>query len=183
MKTIHYEVWSVRDCGKVLDLGENLIEEVPATIKRLNSLMTLHVQNNIISEEHVSWEALAEMDSLILLDMSQNLLKKLPSTTGLLKSLTYLSVGIESLMELKVNDNRIDIIPLSIDLTKSFRRIHNLMEMNLSNNHGLKCLPVTLLKECTSLSNLELQGTEITVDPLDQYEGWDNFDERRRRLH
>lgn len=40
-----------------------------------------------------------------------------------------------------------------------------------------------LFKLCTQLSTLDLHNTEITIDILSQFEGWESFDERRRLKH
>jgi len=36
---------------------------------------------------------------------------------------------------------------------------------------------------CSELSTLNLHGTEITNDVLRQFEGWEDFDKRRRLKH
>nr|GEU52537.1 hypothetical protein [Tanacetum cinerariifolium] len=50
-------------------------------------------------------------------------------------------------------------------------------------NNGLKSLPVTLLKNFTQLSILYLHGTEITMDMLREFEGWESFDEPHLLKH
>ncbi|XP_077234481.1 LRR repeats and ubiquitin-like domain-containing protein At2g30105 [Tasmannia lanceolata] len=50
-------------------------------------------------------------------------------------------------------------------------------------NNGMKSFPSTLFKMCSQLSTLDLHGTEITMDLLRQFEGWEDFDEQRRSKH
>ncbi|KAK1398659.1 LRR repeats and ubiquitin-like domain-containing protein [Heracleum sosnowskyi] len=209
LKIIPQEVWNCGASVRILDLSHNSIVEVPCTIIHLTSLQKLILNDNNISDDQLSWEALAQLKSLTALSLSHNQLRSLPSTLGLLKGLTHLHVAnneltclpaeigfLTNLQVLKANNNRIITLPSSIgscislfevdlssnllvDLPDTISKLQDLKALYLNHN-GLKCLPATLLKLCTRLSTLELHGTEITMDLLRQFEGWESFDERRR---
>ncbi|WOH01467.1 hypothetical protein DCAR_0520851 [Daucus carota subsp. sativus] len=209
LKIIPQEVWNCGASARILDLSHNSILEVPCTIIHLTSLQKLMLNDNNISDDQLSWEALAQLKSLTALSLSHNQLKSLPSTLGLLTGLTHLHVAnneltclpseigcLTKLQVLKANNNRIVTLPSSIgscislfevdlssnllvDLPETISKLQNLKALYLNHN-GLKGFPATLLKMCTRLSTLELHGTEITMDVLRQFEGWESFDERRR---
>ncbi|KAK4381242.1 LRR repeats and ubiquitin-like domain-containing protein [Sesamum angolense] len=71
---------------------------------------------------------------------------------------------------------------LLAELPQTLGNLKSLKALYLGNN-GLKSLPNTLFKMCLQLSILDLHGTEITLDLLRQFEGWESFDERRRLKH
>uniref|UniRef100_A0A0E0M8A4 Disease resistance R13L4/SHOC-2-like LRR domain-containing protein n=1 Tax=Oryza punctata TaxID=4537 RepID=A0A0E0M8A4_ORYPU len=50
-------------------------------------------------------------------------------------------------------------------------------------NNGLTSLPSAFFIKCSQLITLDLHGTEITNDVLRQVDGWEEFDERRRKKH
>ncbi|XP_026416753.1 plant intracellular Ras-group-related LRR protein 8-like [Papaver somniferum] len=71
---------------------------------------------------------------------------------------------------------------LLVDLPDTVGSLRNLEALHLSNN-GLKSLLSMLFELCTQLSTLDLHNTEITIDILNQFEGWESFDERHRLKH
>eukprot|EP00261_Vitis_vinifera_P034777 XP_019076020.1 PREDICTED: LRR repeats and ubiquitin-like domain-containing protein At2g30105 isoform X2 [Vitis vinifera] len=175
-------------------------------------LKKLLLSANDILDESISWEGVVSLKSLTVLSLSQNYLTMLPSALGALTSLRQLhiasnkltslpiQIGLMTQLEvLKANNNRISTIPTQIgdcnslievefssnllsELPETFSNLQNLKALHLSNN-GLKSLPRNLFKMCLQLSTLDLHGTEITMDLLRQFEGWENFDERRRDKH
>lgn len=175
-------------------------------------MQKLLLSANDILDESISWEGVVSLKSLTVLSLSQNYLTMLPSALGALTSLRQLhiasnkltslpiQIGLMTQLEvLKANNNRISTIPTQIgdcnslievefssnllsELPETFSNLQNLKALHLSNN-GLKSLPRNLFKMCLQLSTLDLHGTEITMDLLRQFEGWENFDERRRDKH
>ncbi|XP_026410285.1 LRR repeats and ubiquitin-like domain-containing protein At2g30105 [Papaver somniferum] len=117
-------------------------------------------------------------------------LTSLPSLLGGLVSLTQLHVANNKL----INFPRLEILKdklsswcrlisnLLVDLPDTVGSLWNLEALHLSNN-SLKSLPTMLFKLCTQLSTLDLHNTEITIDILNQFEGWESFDERHRSKH
>ncbi|OVA02773.1 Ubiquitin domain [Macleaya cordata] len=212
LKVIPEEVWSCGSSVRVLDISRNSIHEVPARIGSLSSMQKLFLNSNGMLDESISWEGVMSLKSLTVLSLTQNCLTSLPAALGALVSLTQLHVANNKLTSLpveigllthleilKANNNRISSVPSSIgncnslvevdlssnllvELPETFGGLLNLKALHLSNN-GLKSLPSTVFKMCAQLSTLDLHGTEITIDLLRQFEGWEDFDERRRLKH
>ncbi|OMO82889.1 Ubiquitin [Corchorus capsularis] len=212
LKAIPDEVWACGSSARVLDLNNNCIQDVPDKISCLNSIQKLLLNANAFSDEAIHWEGLKPLKYLTVLSINQNNLTALPSALGSLTSLRQLHVannkltslpneiGILTQLEvLKANNNRIATIPACIgecvslievdlsanflsELPETFSKLHNLKVFYLGNN-GLKSLPCTLFKGCLQLATLDLHNTEITMDLLRQFEGWEEFDERRRSKH
>ncbi|KAG7035347.1 LRR repeats and ubiquitin-like domain-containing protein [Cucurbita argyrosperma subsp. argyrosperma] len=212
LKAIPDEVWSCETSARVLDLSNNSIKHVPSQVSCLSSTQKLLLNVNEISDASISWDGLAFLKRLTVLSLSHNLLTTLPSALGSLTSLKQLHVTNNKLTSipdeirfliqlevLKVSNNRISIVPSTLgecssltevdlssnllsELPETLGCLHNLKALHLSHN-GLRSLPTTLFKMCIHLSTLDLHHTEITIDLLRQYEGWEAFDERRRSKH
>ncbi|XP_078446922.1 LRR/ubiquitin-like domain protein [Wolffia australiana] len=212
LKVIPEEVWACGVKARFLDVSKNFIEEVPKQINALGSLSKLFLNANGLTDEGINWEAMSCLNSLTCLNLSQNHLTILPSLLCTLTSLTQLDVSSNKLTNLpdevgcltqiqvlKAGSNRIVSIPSSIGnclslieidlssnlldrLPDSLGSLANLKSLSLRNN-GIRSLPATLLKMCCQLSTLDLHGTHITNDTLRQFEGWEDFDERRRLKH
>ncbi|KAK7838132.1 lrr repeats and ubiquitin-like domain-containing protein [Quercus suber] len=205
LKAIPDEVWACGPSARVLDLSNNSVRDVPAQVGCLSSIQKLFLNANSIMDESISWEALTSLKYLTVLSLNQNQSSVLTSLRQLHvanNSLTSLPIEIGLLTQLevlKVNNNRISIIPARIgdcnslievdlssnllsELPETFGNLHDLKALHLSNN-GLKSLPSTLFKMCLQLSTLDLHNTEITMDLLRQFEGWESFDERRLSKH
>ncbi|PWA60083.1 ubiquitin-related domain, Leucine-rich repeat domain, L domain-like protein [Artemisia annua] len=212
IKVIPQEVWNCGSSIRFLDLNCNSIRDIPETIGQLSSLQKLLLNANCITDECLSWKGLSFLKSLSLFSLNQNLLTTLPSDLGYLTTLKELHVANNKLTSLpdnigllvhlevlEANDNRLSTIPscigscsslvevdfssnLLVELPETLSNLRNLKALHLHNN-GLKSLPLTLLKNCTQLSTLDLHGTEITLDMLREFEGWESFDERRLLKH
>ncbi|KAJ7964235.1 LRR repeats and ubiquitin-like domain-containing protein family [Quillaja saponaria] len=212
LKAIPDEVWACGSFARILDFSNNSIRVVPAQIDCFSGVQKLFLNANDILDESISWEGLRSLKRLTVLSMNQNHLTTLPPELGSLTSLRQLHVSnnklcslpseIGLLTELEVltaNNNRISTIAgcigncsslIEVDLSsnllselpETFSKLINLKALHLSNN-GLKSLPSQLFKMCLQLSTLDLHNTEITIDLLRQFEGWNTFDERRCLKH
>ncbi|GKV08407.1 hypothetical protein SLEP1_g20039 [Rubroshorea leprosula] len=212
LKDIPDEVWACGSSARLLDISKNTIQDVPTKIGCLTSIQKLYIDANGLLDESIQWEGLTSLKHLTLLSINHNCLTTLPSALGALTSLrqlliannklTSLPIEIGFLTQLEVlraNNNRIRSIPACIgdcgslievdlssnllsELPETTGNLHHLKALYLSNN-GLKSLPSTLFKKCPQLSTLDLHCTEITMDVLRQFEGWEAFDERRRSKH
>ncbi|XP_019167545.1 PREDICTED: LRR repeats and ubiquitin-like domain-containing protein At2g30105 isoform X2 [Ipomoea nil] len=212
LKAIPDEIWNCGHYARLLDLNNNSVKDVPAKISRLDSLTKLFLNANGIEDKSLSWEGIASLKHLEILSLNENQLTIIPSNLGALRSLQQLhiannkltslptEIGLLTALEvLKANNNRLNTIPNSIggcaslveidlscnlltELPDTLGTLKDLKALYLRNN-GLTSLPTTIFKFCTKLSTLDLHATEITVDHLRQFEGWDSFDERRRLKH
>ncbi|XP_027334079.1 LRR repeats and ubiquitin-like domain-containing protein At2g30105 isoform X1 [Abrus precatorius] len=212
LEAVPNEVWVCGRSARVLDCNNNLIKNVPIEITRLTGLEKLFINANDIVDESISWEGLTTLKFLTVLSLNHNNLTTLPSALGPLTSLRELHVSnnklgglpneirhLTQLEVLRANNNRMSTISEFIgnchslvevdfssnflsELPETFSSLSNLKALYLSNN-GMKSLPSKLFKTCLQLSTLDLHNTQITIDLLRQFEGWDNFDERRRSKH
>ncbi|CAL5202580.1 unnamed protein product [Lathyrus oleraceus] len=212
LEAIPDEVWVCGSSARVLDCNNNLLRNVPVEISQLTRLEKLLINANDLSDESINWEGLMNLKYLTVLSLNQNRLTTLPSALGSITSLRELHVSnnelaglpdeigqLTQLEVLKANNNRMSKISefignchslVEVDfssnflsqLPETFSSFNNLKALHLSNN-GMKSLPSKLFKTCLQLSTLDLHNTEITIDLLRQFEGWDNFDERRRSKH
>ncbi|XP_039017262.1 LRR repeats and ubiquitin-like domain-containing protein At2g30105 [Hibiscus syriacus] len=110
---------------------------------------------------------LGSLTSLRQLHVANNKLTSLPNEIGFLTRLEVL----------KADNNRVLTSSVFIALSLLW-----LQALHFSNN-GLKSLPCTLFKHRLQLATLDLHNTEITMDLLREFEGWEDFDERRRSKH
>ncbi|XP_035831558.1 plant intracellular Ras-group-related LRR protein 8 isoform X2 [Helianthus annuus] len=166
IKLIPQDVWNCGSSVRFLDLNSNSIEDVPEDVAALTSLQKLFLNANCITDESLSWKGLSSLKSLSLMSLSHNLLTTITSRIG----------SCSTLVEVDFSQN------LLIELPETLSNLTNLKALHLHNN-GLRSLPSTLLKNCTQLSTLDLHGTEITMDMLREFEGWESFDERRVLKH
>ncbi|KAG8091812.1 hypothetical protein GUJ93_ZPchr0012g19803 [Zizania palustris] len=212
LKAVPEEVWDCGSSIRVLDCSNNCIESIPQEIAALKSLHKLILTANDITDGNISWEGLLCVQTLTVLSLSQNRLVTLPSSLGSLTYLRELriannrlenlpvEIGLLKHLELLVaSNNRITSLPSSIgdceslievdlssnllvELPEAFVNLQYLKALHLRNN-GLTSLPSNLFKKCWRLITLDLHGTGITNDVLRQVEGWEEFDERRRKKH
>eukprot|EP00250_Pteridium_aquilinum_P034372 c7496_g2_i1 orf=320-1120(+) len=164
--------------------SENLLQRLPSTLGKLQSLKVLALDENRLTTLPDELGLLVRIERL---SVSLNSLTSLPSSIGSLRNLTLLNISHNrfkqlpeslgscfSLEELLANDNTIEELPPSIcNLT-------HLKSLGLDNNK-LKQLPALLLKECTSLQSLSVHGNSITAEQLQLMDGFQEYEGRRRR--
>ncbi|XP_006662410.2 plant intracellular Ras-group-related LRR protein 8 [Oryza brachyantha] len=212
LKAVPEEVWGCGSSIRVLDISNNSVEAIPQEIAALKSLQKLILTANDIADGNISWEGLICIQTLTVLLLSQNRLVALPSSLGSMTHLRELRIANNRLETLPVeigllkhleiliaSNNRISSLPSSIgdceslnevdlssnllaELPEAFGNLQNLKVLSLRNN-GLTSLPSAFFTKCRLLITLDLHGTEITNDVLRQVDGWEEFDERRRKKH
>ncbi|CAN1201129.1 LRR repeats and ubiquitin-like domain-containing protein At2g30105 [Linum perenne] len=212
LKMLPDEIWDCGSSARVLDASNNSLQELPSKLQCLASLKKIIMNGNGISDQSICWEALSTLKYLTALHLSQNQLTVLPKEIGALSSLKQLHVSFNKLNSLPVeigllskleilvaNNNRISTIDPSIgscislvevdlssnlitDLPESLGNLQYLKALHLGNN-GITTLPSVLFKSCKQLSTLDLHNTEITMEVLRKFEGWNDFDERRCLKH
>lgn len=163
---------------------ENLLQRLPSTLGKLQSLKVLALDENRLT---ILPDELGLLVRLERLSVSVNSLTSLPSAIGSLRNLTLLNISNNrlkqlpeslgscfSLEELLANENSIEELPFSIcNLT-------HLKSLGLDNNN-LRQLPALLLKECNSLQSLSVHGNSITVEQLQLMDGYQEYEGRRKR--
>ncbi|KAG2399001.1 Plant intracellular Ras-group-related LRR protein [Vigna angularis] len=165
-------------------LAENLIERLPVSLGKLQSLKLLNLDGNRITSLPDELDQLVRLERL---SVSRNLLASLPMTIGSLRNLVLLNVSnnklqslpesvgsCSSLEELQANDNLIE------DLPSSVCNLSHLKSLCLDNNN-VKQAPRNLLKDCKALQNISLHGNPISMDQLQQMEGFQEFEARRKK--
>ncbi|KAG0449999.1 hypothetical protein HPP92_027112 [Vanilla planifolia] len=114
---------------------------------------------------------LINMQRLVL---ANNMIHSLPSTIGSLRSLKILTL----------DENRMAILPDELGFLSRLERLSvsgNLLTCLPDTIGKLNNLPQNLLKCCQALQNLSLHGNVITMDQLQQMEGFEEFEQRRRK--
>ncbi|XP_015572103.1 plant intracellular Ras-group-related LRR protein 7 [Ricinus communis] len=165
-------------------LSDNLIERLPMNLGKLQSLKVMILDGNCISSLP---DELGQLVRLEQLSISGNMLMSLPETIGSLRNLALLNVSNNklktlpesigscfSLEELQANDNSIEDLPASIC------NLVHLKSLSLNNNNVSK-IPTNLLKECKALQKISLHDNPISMDQFQQLEGFQEFEERRKR--
>ncbi|KAF8397228.1 hypothetical protein HHK36_016138 [Tetracentron sinense] len=170
----------------VLSVSQNHLTTLPSALGTLTSLRELHVSYNKLTCLPVEIQLLTQLQ---VLKASNNRISSVPSSIGNCISLIEVDLSSNLLVELPHTFGNLQY------LKKKFlhwikRKASSYTGMGLAmvqtlhlDNNGLKSLPSTLFKMCSQLSTLDLHGTEITMDLLRQFEGWNDFDERRRLKH
>lgn len=132
-----------------LDLSNNHIKKLPATIGDLGCLSELILHNNHLEAFSEALCLSTLQQTLQVLDLSQNRLQSLPSRFCQLREL----------MNLKLDDNKLAGLPLQIG------RLSKLKFLSAAHNQ-LTVLPADFFK--LSLENLDLFGNPfVQPNPLD----------------
>ena len=135
----------LRKCTK-LDLHQNNIEYIPASILELPIIKELNLSLNKISElPSVSWSA-----SLVQLNLSRNKLKTLPDCATELCT--------DSMAVLRLEHNQLKMVPKCVSF------LYNLNTLDISHNSEILVLPVHLGR-LRKLKQLNLIGLHHLYDP------------------
>ncbi|XP_057847551.1 plant intracellular Ras-group-related LRR protein 8 isoform X2 [Cryptomeria japonica] len=190
LEVVPEDVFAVGPSTRVLDIGDNCLQEVPAEIGNLTNLQKLRLTANNLSDDRIKWQGLVSLKCLTVLALNSNRLCQLPAEIGMLISLKQLNLAqnnlasipeevgqLQQLQILNLNNNCLKALPLTIGHCCS------LLEVLQLGNNGLRSFPTNVLKGCSQLSTLDLHGNEVTIEDLREVEGWVEFDERRRSKH
>lgn len=209
LETVPEDVLAIGLSARVLDLGNNNLQEVPLEIGNLTNLRKLRLSANNLSDNGLKWEGLVSLKILTTLALNYNRLTHVPPGIGMLTCLKQLDLSHNNLVHLpeeighlrqleilRMNNNRLRTLPSTVgdchslleadfssnllgELPNTLGNLTNIKVLQLANN-GLKSFPPEVLKGCSQLFTLHLHGNEITIDGLREVEGWAEFDERRR---
>ncbi|XP_057847550.1 plant intracellular Ras-group-related LRR protein 8 isoform X1 [Cryptomeria japonica] len=212
LEVVPEDVFAVGPSTRVLDIGDNCLQEVPAEIGNLTNLQKLRLTANNLSDDRIKWQGLVSLKCLTVLALNSNRLCQLPAEIGMLISLKQLNLAqnnlasipeevgqLQQLQILNLNNNCLKALPLTIghccslleadfssnllgEIPSTLGNLQNIKVLQLGNN-GLRSFPTNVLKGCSQLSTLDLHGNEVTIEDLREVEGWVEFDERRRSKH
>lgn len=209
LKAVPEEVLAIGLSARVLDIGNNNLQEVPLEIGNLINLRKLRLSMNNLTDNGLKWEGLISLKFLTTLVLNCNWLTHVPPGIGLLTCLKQLNLSHNNIVHLPeeigqlrrleilwMNNNRLRTLPSTVgdccslleadfssnllgELPSTLGNLTNIKILQLANN-GLKSFPPEILKGCSQLFTLHLHGNEITIDGLREVEGWSEYDERRR---
>lgn len=209
LKAVPEDVLAIGLSARVLDLGNNNLQEIPLEIGNLTNLQKLRLSVNNLSDNGLNWEGLVSLKFLTTLALNYNRLTHVPPGIGMLTCLKQLNLAHNNLVHLpeeighlrqleilRMNNNCLRTLPSTVgdchslleadfssnllgELPNTLGNLTNIKVLQLANN-GLKSFPPEVLKGCSQLFTLHLHGNEITTDGLREVEGWAKFDERRR---
>eukprot|EP00271_Cylindrocystis_brebissonii_P019018 TRINITY_DN5592_c0_g1_i1.p1 TRINITY_DN5592_c0_g1~~TRINITY_DN5592_c0_g1_i1.p1 ORF type:complete len:275 (+),score=43.33 TRINITY_DN5592_c0_g1_i1:137-961(+) len=145
---------------KVLALDSNRLTGLPEEVGLLDRLERLSLSGNALQSLPVS---IGRLQKLVQIDVRQNRIRELPSSIG----------GCQALEEIMANGNLIQGLP------DSMCQLKNLKTLGLDQNRVSK-LPPSLLIDCRALQTLSLHGNPITVEVVEQMDGYAAFEGRRR---
>ncbi|GAB4817708.1 hypothetical protein N2152v2_004754 [Parachlorella kessleri] len=164
-------------------LTRNALTSLPPAVGSLQNLKVLMVDSNQLTALPNS---LGQLPRLERLSAAGNCLTALPATLGKLGTLRQLDVSANKLMalppelgsctaleELTANDNYLQAVPASLS------SLQQLKTLQLDKNR-IQAIPPGVLAECTSLQTLSLHGNPITVQAVQETDGYAAFEQRRR---
>ena len=164
------------------------LEGVPwSALASLGTLTVLHLDGNRLTGElPVEVGTLTRLETLTL---DENRLERLPDAIGSLTRLERLSFAgnrvdalpatlgaCERLVAVDARRNRVRRVPRELAAARRLRTL--LLDHNLVDADGV---PSELLRDATSLDELSLRGCPAAAETLRELDGWDTYDERRRK--
>ena len=191
---------------KTLDLTNNSIMELPATIEANYNLTRLTVSKNLLTGLPPQ---ISLLSNLKFLTVDDNKLLELPHAICGLERLEYLSASgneltvlpeelgqLSRLKTLLLSRNRLQQLPDSLgrcsdleelaaadnvltSIPASFSDLGRLKVCNLDGNR-IEAVPPEVLLRCSALQQLSLHNNPITAASLEATEGYPEFEQRRR---
>ncbi|KAH9309271.1 hypothetical protein KI387_037182, partial [Taxus chinensis] len=93
LEVIPEDVFVVGVSTRVLDIGNNCLQEVPVEIGSLRNLQKLRLTANDLSDDRLKWQGLVSLKCLTVLALHCNRLSQLPPEIGMLTSLKQLNLA------------------------------------------------------------------------------------------
>jgi Leucine-rich repeat (LRR) protein len=146
---------------QTLDLSQNALTLFPTAVTSCLALEILKLSSNsvpLIPAELSNCVRLKE------LHLANNAVEAIPPALG---SCTALEL-------IDLNSNRLSEIPPELGSLMKLRRLL------LNNNQQLAAMPGEVLTRCVLLHTLELHGTQVTREILQQTSGYEGFEKRRQ---
>lgn len=152
-------------CLRVLDFGGCSLESLPEDFGLGNfpALETLCLAGNRLQGLP---DALGGLRRLRILDLSRNSVEALPRALG----------GCSNLEQLDVSRNRLHALPSELGGLKKLKSLR-------ADGNWVREVPQEILQGCEELATLGLHGNPISLQELQALEGFEAFEERRRRKY
>lgn len=151
---------------RMLDFSGCALEKLPENFGGGGSfpaLETLSLQGNRLTELPGT---IGGLKRLKVLDLGRNLLEALPPGLGVCATLE----------ELDVACNRIRDLPPELGALKKLKALR-------ADGNWVRAVPTEVLRGCEELATLGLHGNPISLQELQALEGFDAFEERRRKKY
>ena len=153
-------------CLRMLDFSGCALEKLPENFGGGGSfpaLETLSLQRNSLTALPGS---IGGLKRLKILDLGRNLLEALPPGLGVCAALE----------ELDVACNRIRDLPPELGGLKKLKALR-------ADGNWVRAVPAEVLRGCEELATLGLHGNPISLQELQALDGFDAFEERRRKKY
>lgn len=148
---------------KILILDGNMITALPDEIGMLARLEKLSVKNNNLQQLNPN---IGRLRTLQFLNVGHNKLSALPQELS----------SCEALEELDACENQISTIPSQLG------QLQKLKSLNLDSNKVSE-VPPAIFIDCVALQTLSLHSNPIIPDRLQETEGFQVFEQRRRQKY
>lgn len=146
---------------QVLDLSQNALTVFPAAVASCPALEVLKLSSNSVAAIPAE---LSQCPRLKELHLASNAVESIPPELGACTALELIDM----------NSNRLSEIPPELGNLGKLRRLL------LNNNQQLASVPGEVLGQCVLLHTMELHGTQVTREILQQTEGYEGFEKRRQ---
>ena len=146
---------------QVLDFSQNALTVFPVAVTACPALETLKLNSNSVPSLPAE---LSNCPRLKELHLGSNAVASIPPELGACTALELIDM----------TTNRLTEIPPELGNLVKLRRLL------LNGNHELAAVPGEVLSQCVLLHTLELHGTQVTREILQQTEGYEGFENRRQ---